>query len=187
MLCGKKPWPTMAARCAAALMLAGLCGCGARPIETAQAFSSAVERRDADAAARFCLPELRAELTNAPYALRVFTSHATNVTCALHDMQGGGEAIAVLLDVEMALDYPPPFTVKGTLVLTLARRGSRWYIAQGQVHVPRYIEFGTERQDGAAGVMWNLSAPRYGSERSVDEPLQDFVRRVDRYCRSFEL
>lgn len=176
----------MAARGALLALLAALGGCSVRPAETADAFARALQRRDVNALAAMCLPSMQAGLTNSASALCAFTRHVTNVTCVVSGMRSGGDSVSVLLDVDMTMQFPPPGVLRGQLVLDLDRRGPRWYVATGHVRIAQYVEFRTERQEGVDCLVWDLAVPRYGYVMPIDEPLQDFVRRVDRYFRSFE-
>jgi len=159
--------------------------CSVAPEEAVDGMLRAVARGDVRRAGLYCMPALRAALSNAPgcadlvrYSLRTLRWNVQNMYAATNGM------LAVVPFVSMR-ETPPPGVLQGVLLVHMVDDGGVWRAAAIEVDIPEYVEFVTTPQGGDEFTMWSMTKPRWQRKQAVRESLPAFAQRMEAYWRSF--
>lgn len=173
------------AHTAAVLTACMLGACSVAPEEAVDGMLRAVARGDVRRAGLYCMPALRAALSNAPgcadlvcYSLRTLRWNVQNMYAATNGM------LAVVPFVSMR-ETPPPGVLQGVLLVHMVDDGGVWRAAAIEVDIPEYVEFVTTPQGGDEFTMWSMTKPRWQRKQAVRESLPAFAQRMEAYWRSF--
>ena len=170
---------------AAMLSVLMLGGCATRPQDVVDACMRAASQRDARQMGAFCAPALRCALTNALYARRIFDYGVKAITWKTGMAQPVSDGMLVPVSLEIALAWPPPFSMTVFAQVRLQQEHRRWFISAVQVQIPRYVEYVGEPQQFQLPIQMPGNPPRWLKEQALNEPLQDFVARFDHYVFSW--
>ncbi|MCX7847602.1 MAG: hypothetical protein N2595_06215 [bacterium] len=190
MKCHTKPGGRALARhtCVLALVAAtaGLvAGCEVAPEEAVNGLLRAVARGDMRRAGMYCMPSLRAALTNFPGCTQLLRYSVLSLRWEVQNLYAATNGMLAVVPFVCVRETPPPNITKGALYVHLVEDDGVWRALAIEVDVPEYVEFVTTPQGNGQYSMWSLTKPRWECKQTVRESLPVFARRVEAYWWSF--
>lgn len=170
----------------AAALLAGVLGaCSVAPEEAVDGMLRAAARGDVRRAGLYCVPALRAALTNAPGCADLLRYSVRTLRWDVQNMYAATNGMLAVVPFVSVRETPPPSVLQGVLLVHMVYDGGAWRATAMEVDIPEYVEFVTTPHSGDAFSMWSMTKPRWEQKQALREGLPAFAQRMEAYWRSF--
>lgn len=162
-----------------------LSACRIKPEEAVDGLMRATARGDMRRAGEYCMPALRAALTNLPGCADLLRYRVRTLRWDVQNIYAATNGLLAVVPFVSVRETPPPNVLQGVLLMHLVNDRGLWRAAAIEVDIPEFIEFVTTPQGGDEFSMWSMTRPRWQKKHALREPLPVFAQRMEAYWRSF--
>lgn len=162
-----------------------LSACRIEPEEAVDGLMRATARGDVRRAGEYCMPAVRAALTNVPGCADLLRYRLRTLRWDVQNMYAATNGLLAVVPFVSVRETPPPSVLQGVLLMHLVDDRGIWRVAAIEVDIPEFVEFVTTPQGGEEFSMWSMTRPRWERKHALREPLPVFAQRMELYWRSF--